>query len=82
MYKGSKRAENQYGSSHGILQMKSMHATIMDMDFRVWLMFYSHAVLKSLYVVLQEMIDECTGRGVYFCIVSLPLQSLQSHSMV
>lgn len=47
------RLENQYGSSHTMLQMKSMHATITDMDF-VWacvdvegvgggeLMFYSY----------------------------------------
>lgn len=32
-HKAGKRDENQYGSSHAILEMKSMHAMIMDMDF-------------------------------------------------
>lgn len=31
----------------------------------VRLMFYSHAVLKSLYLMLLKMMDECKGRGVY-----------------
>lgn len=35
--------ENQCGSSPTVLQMKSMHAKIMDMDFWLWLMFYSRA---------------------------------------
>ncbi len=30
----------------------------------VGLMFYYHAVLKSLYIVLQKMINECKGHGV------------------
>lgn len=34
-YKAGQRVENRCGSSHAALQMKSMHATIMDMDF--WL---------------------------------------------
>lgn len=42
-HKPGKGVENQCGSSPAALQMKSMHAKIMDMDFWLWLMFYSRA---------------------------------------
>lgn len=42
----------------------------------MWLMFYSHAVVKSLYILLQEMINECTGQGVYVYMLGLLLQGV------